>query len=274
MGEEGSTVTPETPTAGGGGGDDCKALIMAAETPARDRVSSDHRLLPRVENKESLRIPDTQERAEHEPIPQLEAEQGRVSVPNRPKVGRGVHAQQERVSNRSKGCCGGVSAGQGGRGPSDVIAPPPLVLDGGLEESRGVNVSVDVTLPGCVEAPSSSDGGSSSRSVSPDLLHRFPPGSTAVSEKLARSGVTKRFAAGQGRAGSSDGSDTWPDSPDLLGVYSCEGGLSEVSTHKVGAEEATGERFGCYLCCRLCLLELWVVNAATSRFQVPVPSLL
>lgn len=238
-------MTPDTPTAGRGGGGDCKALIMAAETPALDRVSSDHRLLPRVENKESLRIPDTQEGAEHESNPQPEAKQGRVRVPNRPKVGGGVNAQQERVSDRPKGFCGRVNAGQGGGGLSDAIAPTPLELDGGLEESRGINVSVDVTLPGCVEAPSNSEGGPRSGSVSPDLLRRFSPGSKAVSENLARSGVAGRFGAGQGQAGTSDGSDTWPESPDLLGGYDYEEGLSEMSTRKVGAEDATGERFGC-----------------------------
>lgn len=235
---------------------------MVAETPARDRASSDHRLLRRVEKTGSLRIPDTQEGAVQELSPQPEADQGRVRVPNRSKVGGDVNAQHGRVSNRSTGCCGDASAGQGGgSGPSGLIAPPPpppppLEVDGGREQSRGGNVSVDATLSGCVEAPSSSDGGSNSGSASPDLLRRFPPGATAVSENLARSDVAGSFAAVQGRAGSSDGSDSWPESPDLLGGYACEEGSSEVSARKLGAAEATGERFGCYVGCGQCLLEL------------------
>ncbi|CAM9443540.1 unnamed protein product [Laminaria digitata] len=268
-GEEGSTFTPDTPTAGGGsGGVDCKAFIMAAETPARNRASLDHRSLRRVKKTARLRVPDTQEGAEQEPQPkpQPEAEQKGVRVSNRPKVGGHVTAERGRVSNRPESSCGDVNDGKGGSGPSDLIAPPPPPIEfaGGRGESRGASVSVDiagvgVALAGCVEARSSSDGGSSSGSLSPDLLRRCPTGATAVSENLGRGGVAGRFAAGQGEAGSSDGSDTWPESPDLLGGYVCKEGLSEVSavsTREAGAGEATetkgqgGEKLQQWSCAR------------------------
>ena len=247
----------DTPTAGGGGGGggDCKAFIVVAETPVRDRarVNLDQRLLPRVEKTGSLRVPDTQEGAEQEPKQQPDAEQERAWVPNRPKLGGGISAERGRVPNRPRDC-GDTCDGKDGSGPSDLAAPPTLALDGGITESRGASVGVDVAVASCVEALSGSDGGSSSGSVSPDLLCRFPIRATGISEKEKRTlsaAVPGSFAASQGQAGSSDGSDTWPESPDLLGDYACEGegGLSEVSARKVGAKEVTGELS--MLLCRL-----------------------
>ena len=222
-----SRATPEARRYGS-----TKALVLAAETPARHRghPSSSRRNMTGTARKEAdgmrgLRIPDTPEPEEE---PKVEDRKARRS-----------HSKVEGSGNDT-----GSGGSSSGSCPSSLSSPLPWDCSEGEGEQAAVAAASLIAVPGCAAGATgaaaaagsealicSAESDAGSGSESPDLLRSYAMGTKSKSQEptcvsaghQGGSGgsdggtVASKVASGQ-RA--SEGSDSGSDSPDLLRAYS------------------------------------------------------